>query len=108
MVDRLAGKVAVISGGATGMGGAASRLFAAEGARVAIVDRNMAAAAALLAGVGGKKALAPVGSADKTLCLASYALVTPGPLPCGARCWAIYESSGTLWVSHTLPPMTEP
>jgi NAD(P)-dependent dehydrogenase (short-subunit alcohol dehydrogenase family) len=40
MVDRLKGKIAIISGGATGMGGAASRLFAAEGAQVAIIDRN--------------------------------------------------------------------
>ncbi len=44
MVDRLKGKVAIVSGGATGMGGAASRLFAAEGAKVAIIDRNEAAA----------------------------------------------------------------
>ncbi|MCO6058033.1 glucose 1-dehydrogenase [Pseudomonas sp. MOB-449] len=37
---RLLDKVAVISGGAGGCGEAASRLFAAEGARVVIIDRN--------------------------------------------------------------------
>jgi NAD(P)-dependent dehydrogenase (short-subunit alcohol dehydrogenase family) len=42
MAGRLKGKIALVSGGATGMGAAAARAIAAEGARVAILDRNAA------------------------------------------------------------------
>ncbi len=59
MADRLKNKTAIISGGATGMGGASSKLFAAEGARVAIIDRNTEAAEATVAAIraaGGEAA----------------------------------------------------
>jgi NAD(P)-dependent dehydrogenase (short-subunit alcohol dehydrogenase family) len=48
-MDRLKGKTAIISGGATGMGAASARLFAAEGAAVGVIDRNAAAGEALVA-----------------------------------------------------------
>jgi NAD(P)-dependent dehydrogenase (short-subunit alcohol dehydrogenase family) len=49
LANRLEGKIALVSGGAGGCGAAASRLFAAEGAAVGIVDRDAAAGEALAA-----------------------------------------------------------
>ncbi|MDS0861701.1 2-hydroxycyclohexanecarboxyl-CoA dehydrogenase [Burkholderia pseudomultivorans] len=43
-MERLAGKTVVVTGGGGGIGGATCRRFAAEGARVAILDLSLAAA----------------------------------------------------------------
>ena len=53
------GRVALVSGGATGVGAAAARLYAEAGAAVAIVDRNAAAGEALAQELrsGGHKAV---------------------------------------------------
>ncbi len=44
---RLAGKSAVVTGGAGGIGSATCRAFAREGAKVVVADRDMAGAKAL-------------------------------------------------------------
>lgn len=49
---RLAGRTAIVTGGASGFGEGIVRRFVAEGARVAIVDLNLPAAQALAAELG--------------------------------------------------------
>ena len=58
-MTRLQGKTAIVTGGAGGIGSATCRRFAREGAAVAVLDLDLAAAekiAAEIAGAGGKAA----------------------------------------------------
>jgi 3-oxoacyl-[acyl-carrier protein] reductase len=58
MTMRLAGKVAIVTGAASGFGRGIAELFAAEGAKVVVADINGAAAASVVAALGGEKAIA--------------------------------------------------
>jgi len=60
----LEGERAVVTGGASGIGAATARSMAAEGARVAVVDRNGPGAEAVAAEIGGLALVADVARAD--------------------------------------------
>ena len=65
----LAGRVALVTGGAGGIGQALARAFVAAGMRVAIVDVAAEAGARLAAEVGGERALAiPADVSDPATC----------------------------------------
>lgn len=57
MADRLKDKVAIVTGAARGIGAAIARVFAAEGASLALVDIDGAALAATADGLGGARHL---------------------------------------------------
>ena len=60
------GRSVVVTGGASGMGAACVRRFAAQGALLTVVDRNDGGAHAVAAEVGGVAAIGDVG--DSTFC----------------------------------------
>lgn len=61
---RLHDRVAVVTGGATGIGRAIAQRFAAEGARVAVLDVNAEQGPATAAALGGLFVACDAGSAD--------------------------------------------
>lgn len=100
-MGRLDGKVALVSGGATGCGAAAARLFADEGAAVGILDINQEAGEALAAGLqrAGHNALfaeADVSSASAVAGAMERVTGELGPVT------ALFNHAGTLIVKRFL------
>jgi NAD(P)-dependent dehydrogenase (short-subunit alcohol dehydrogenase family) len=58
MAGRVEGKVALVTGGASGLGRASAMMLAKEGARVAVTDLNLAGAEAVAKQIGAGKAIA--------------------------------------------------
>ena len=65
-MGRLQDRVAVITGGGGGIGGASSARFAQEGARVAVLDRDLAAAQAVVQRITGSGGTAVAVECDIT------------------------------------------
>ena len=63
-MTRFEGKVVVVTGGGGGIGGATSRRFAAEGARVAVFDLNLDAARKVAAGIAAAGGVAEAFACD--------------------------------------------
>ena len=106
MSNRLQGKVALISGGATGMGGASSKLFAAEGAKVAVVDKNLDAAQATVAEImragGIAMALAAdVSKAEEVNAAVAAAQSAYGPIT------VLFNHAGTIVIKPFLETSEE-
>ena len=65
-MNRLSGRRVIVTGGGQGIGAAISRTFAAEGARVAVLDGCAEAAAQVAEGIGGHGYVADLGDVAGT------------------------------------------
>lgn len=100
-MDRLKGKTAIISGGATGMGAASARLFAAEGAAVGVIDHNVAAGEALVAELkarGHRAAFAKADVASKAEVEAAVAAINAALGPVNV----LFNHAGTIVIKPFL------
>ena len=82
MTEELAGKVAVVTGGANGIGRASVERFVAEGARVVIADLDASAGEALAASIGDSVAFerTDVTDAEQVQALVDFAVERFGGL----------------------------
>lgn len=116
---RLAGHVAVVTGGASGIGLAAARLFLREGARVAVVDRDASAldgALGLAADVGDEDAVAAAHAAVRHAFGPVSILLTAAGISLGAplqdtaladwnEVFRVNVTGTFLWMRAVLPNM---
>jgi NAD(P)-dependent dehydrogenase (short-subunit alcohol dehydrogenase family) len=93
--DRLAGRRVLITGGASGIGAATARLFAAEGAKVAVLDRQEAAARAVADEIGGVAVAVDISDWDQVQAAVAKAAAALGGLD-GLVNAAGILASGTL------------
>ncbi|OAB55325.1 short-chain dehydrogenase [Phormidium willei BDU 130791] len=96
VVGRLEGRVAVVTGGASGIGAACARLLAARGARVVVADIAAEGAERLAGEIGGTAIPVDVREAESVEALAARCEAEVGP------CAILVTSAGI--VQPPLPP----
>lgn len=75
----IAGKAALVTGGASGLGAATARELARRGAKVAVLDRNAEGAAQVAAEIGGIGIGCDITSTDSVIAAIEAARVVHGP-----------------------------
>jgi len=99
MAEDFTGKVALVTGGGNGIGAATCRAFAAAGARVAVLDRDAAAAEAVAAEItsrNGHAAAYVLDVADRDAFAPCRLRARPGRDP-GQRCLPRSDSDAIRW-----------
>lgn len=100
---KLAGSVALVTGGASGLGAATARRLAAGGARVLIADRDDERGAALAAELGAGAAFAKMDVTDPAQVAAAIAAASAlGTLRIAVSC------AGVGWAARTLDRTGKP
>ena len=124
---KLKDQVAIVTGAASGIGAATARLFATEGAKVALVDLDEAGLAKVAAEIGGQTLVIPADVSSNDQARAGVAkvlekwgrldvLVTAAGASFGGtvdkvdeatwdRTFAINVKGTFLWVHHAIQPM---
>lgn len=93
-MPRLQGRVVIVTGGASGIGAACARRYAAEGARVVIGDLNEAGAMAVAQPLGGIAARCDHTDATQCRALVDLALQQFGAVD------ALHNNAGTGWTGR--------
>ncbi|MCP2269093.1 SDR family NAD(P)-dependent oxidoreductase [Actinokineospora diospyrosa] len=96
MSDRFAGKVALVTGGAGGIGGAVATALAGQGAKVAVADLDLDAATALAESIGGLPVALDVGDADSVAAAVASTTDELGPIDVLVHTAGIVGGGGPL------------
>ena len=83
------GQAAIVTGAASGLGAATARALAAAGARVAVLDMNMAAAEQVAREIGGIAVACDVADAESAAAAIATARAAHGPVRSAGHCGGV-------------------